>query len=414
MSINVAIPRVYPQLAFVALILAGAPAVAAEDEPAPSVEEEFPILMRTKGVAPVHRTAHRRTQVVAKVYPGAVLQVARRWGGGGCPSGWYEREGGGFVCSKYLGRTDETEPRPALNDQPQILDGAYGVLVTRSGPRLYRNLRDIPRRRVFITLWQGAILKVRNTLTRYGVELYETRQGWFAESRRTERLPEPIVSLGVEVSAERPAPGAIVVSDEAVVMDQPGFDGVEVERLERWATVPATGEGPLIAEQGWVALGQGRYVNEDDLAQVRPAPRPRHLDPDERWIAVDLEEQLLHAYQGERLVRVVPCSTGKGGNTRRGTYRIQWKRRMQTMRLKLGHVRVEDVQYVMYYDRKRSIAIHTAYWHRRFGRPASHGCVNVPRDDARWLFDWSSPHSLPEDSERFPTRKEPGSQVIVF
>jgi hypothetical protein len=410
----VSVPRSLPAFSLVVLALVAFPAAAIEDEEPEQPADEFRVLMRTKGVTPVHRGAHRHTQVVAKVYPGAVLRLARRWGGGGCTKGWLEREGGGFVCAKHLGQTDEVAPRPAPNDLPDLLDGAYGVMVVRAGPRLYRNLHDIPRRRPFITLWEGAILKVTQTLTRYGVDLYETRQGWYAESRRTERLEDPILALGVEVSEERPAPGGIVISDGAPVMGRPGLGDEPLERLDRWSTVPAAADGPLPVEQGWVVLGPGRYVREDDLAQLRPAPPPRRLEPDEPWIAIDIEEQLLHAYEGERLVRVVPCSTGKGGNTKRGVYRIQWKRRMQTMRLKLGHVRVEDVQYVMYYDRKRSIAIHTAYWHRRFGRPASHGCVNLPRDDARWLFDWSEPHSLPEDSERFPTRKNPGTQVIVF
>jgi len=414
MSIRSSAPGVHPLVLVLAFSLVSPPVLGVEDAPSEPADDPFPVLMRTKGVAPVHRGSHRRTQVVAKVYPRAVLKLARRWGGGGCPRGWMEREGGGFVCSKYLGRTDETSPRPSPNDRPDVLDGAYGVLVVRSGPRLYRKLQDIPRRRPFITLWEGAILKVRDTFRRYGVDLYETRQGWFAESRRTERLADPIESLGVEVSADAPAPGGIVIEDDTWVMGRPALDGDPVDRLRRWSSVPAPSGGPLPVEQGWVRIGEGRYVSEDDLAQLRPAPRPKRLAADERWIAVDIQEQLLHAYVGEQLVRVVPCSTGKGGNTRRGIYRIQWKRRMQTMRLKLGHVRVEDVQYVMYYDRKRSIAIHTAYWHHRFGRPASHGCVNLPRDDARWLFEWAGPHSRPEDSERFPTRKDPGSQVIVF
>jgi hypothetical protein len=395
-------------------LTAALPAVAAEEETAVEESDPYPLLMRTKDITSVHTRAHRYAAVAAKVYPRAVLKLARRWGGGGCPAGWLEREGGGFVCAKHLGKTQEFEPRPAVNDQPDVLDGTFGVKVVRSGPRLYRSLRDIDRHSPFITLWEGTILKVRRTFTRYGTEYHETRRGWYAEARRSERLEEPIESLGVEVGPEQPAPGGIVVAESAPVWPEPGMIGDPVDRLERWAAVPTADGEPFRAEQGWVAIGEGRYLSEDDIGLVRAAPPPRRLEPDERWIAVDLREQLLHAYEGERLVRVVPCSTGRGGNTRRGTYRIQWKRRMQTMRLKLGHLRVEDVQYVMYYDRKRSIAIHSAYWHHRFGRPASHGCVNLPRDDARWLFDWSLPHSLPEDSERFPTKRDPGSRVVVF
>jgi lipoprotein-anchoring transpeptidase ErfK/SrfK len=42
----------------------------------------------------------------------------------------------------------------------------------------------------------------------------------------------------------------------------------------------------------------------------------------------------------------------------------------------------------MYYE--GNYGIHGAFWHRRFGTPVSHGCVNVAVNHARWLFDWAS------------------------
>jgi len=37
------------------------------------------------------------------------------------------------------------------------------------------------------------------------------------------------------------------------------------------------------------------------------------------------------------------------------------------------------------------VAIHGTYWHTDFGRPRSHGCVNVPTEDAQWIYRWSFP-----------------------
>jgi hypothetical protein len=37
------------------------------------------------------------------------------------------------------------------------------------------------------------------------------------------------------------------------------------------------------------------------------------------------------------------------------------------------------------------MALHGTFWHDRFGRRASHGCVNLSMADARWLFDWAPP-----------------------
>jgi lipoprotein-anchoring transpeptidase ErfK/SrfK len=33
--------------------------------------------------------------------------------------------------------------------------------------------------------------------------------------------------------------------------------------------------------------------------------------------------------------------------------------------------------------------IHGAYWHNSFGTPYSHGCVNLPSDQAKKLYDWA-------------------------
>ncbi|HLC87591.1 MAG TPA: L,D-transpeptidase, partial [Patescibacteria group bacterium] len=53
-----------------------------------------------------------------------------------------------------------------------------------------------------------------------------------------------------------------------------------------------------------------------------------------------------------------------------------------------GKYHIKDVPNSMYFY--QGYAIHGAYWHNNFGRVASHGCVNVPLDAAKWLFDWAS------------------------
>ncbi len=234
------------------------------------------------------------------------------------------------------------------------------------------------------------------------------------EAEHLEMLPPPIVSLGVSVDEGEPVPDAIVIAPSAHVYSEPGDDAALTGELERWSVIKRDGDEPLSVRKGWIKLEENRYVRDDDVARFRRAPRLRRMKKGEKWLAVDVSEQLLHAYEGKRLVRVVPCSTGVKNNTVPGRYRIQWKRRMQTMRMRRGRLRVEDVQWVMYYHRQEGIAIHTAYWHQDFGKPVSHGCVNLPSEDARWVFEWTAPHALPEDSERFSTPREPGSRVIVF
>ncbi len=392
----------------VALLLSISFPGIADDTPSRSL----PTLMRTKTVTPVHALPRSASRIIARVQRDAVLRVTWERRGRGCRGGWMKREGGGFVCSDRLAPTDETVPRPSPLDLPGLLEGIDGYRVLRGGSPLFQKLKHIDRRRPFILLFKGAVLAVRRTVDRYGTSYLETREGWFARAERTEKLEPALGSLAIDVGDG--GPWGVVVGRQAGVRAAPEKNAEVTRPLPRWSVFPAEDIGAEGGADGWFPLRAGGFVSDDDVARVRPAPVPPDLGPDECWIAVDVKEQLFHAYEGGRLVRVVPCSTGAAGNTRAGSYRVEWKRRLQTMLLRRGHLRVEDVQWVMYYDRRRSIAIHAAYWHQDFGRPVSHGCVNLPPPDARWAYKWAQPFSRPEDSENLAIPDEPGTRVIVF
>jgi lipoprotein-anchoring transpeptidase ErfK/SrfK len=107
----------------------------------------------------------------------------------------------------------------------------------------------------------------------------------------------------------------------------------------------------------------------------------------ERWIQIDLKKQRLIAWEGANPVYAIVISTGKGSTpTRPGIFNIQTK--LAKSRMKGADYDVPNVPYVMFYQ--GNYAIHGAFWHRRFGTPVSHGCVNVAVNHARWLFDWAS------------------------
>ncbi|HUT78976.1 MAG TPA: L,D-transpeptidase [Polyangia bacterium] len=394
-------------LSLTALLSVPPPAVANDLPPG-----RQPTLMRTRAVTPVHTLARSASRTTARVNADAVLRVTLEGRGKGCRGPWMKREGGGFVCSDRLVTTDEAVPRPAPVDLPDLLEGIVGYRVLRGGSLLYEKLEHIDRRKPHILLTKGAVLAVRRTIDRYGATYHETREGWYARAERTEQLAPALGSLAV-VAGDRD-PWGVVVGERAAVRDVPAEDAVIGRPLARWSALPTEAIGAEAAADGWFGLRAGGFIRDADIARVRPAPAPAGLGPDERWIAVDLAEQLFHTYEGTRLLRVIPCSTGASGNTRPGGYRVQWKRRVQTMRPRAGHQRVEDVQWVLYYDRRRSIAIHAAYWHHDFGRPVSHGCVNLPPPDARWVYEWASPRSLPEDSQNLAGRSDPGTRVIVF
>ena len=68
-----------------------------------------------------------------------------------------------------------------------------------------------------------------------------------------------------------------------------------------------------------------------------------------------------------------------------GRFAIRYKLPRQHMRGP-GYS-LPNVPWVMYFY--RNYAIHGTYWHNAFGRPMSHGCVNMRVRDARWLYYWA-------------------------
>ncbi|MDZ7961310.1 MAG: L,D-transpeptidase [Aulosira sp. DedQUE10] len=108
---------------------------------------------------------------------------------------------------------------------------------------------------------------------------------------------------------------------------------------------------------------------------------------DQRWIQINLSKQRLIAWEGKTPVYATMISTGKKSTpTRIGTFKIQSKHKSTRMRGR--DYDVPDVPYTMYYQ--GGYGIHGAYWHKKFGTPVSHGCINVAPNHAKWLFNWAS------------------------
>ncbi|MBN1180188.1 MAG: L,D-transpeptidase [Anaerolineae bacterium] len=120
-------------------------------------------------------------------------------------------------------------------------------------------------------------------------------------------------------------------------------------------------------------------------------PIPVHPVSGVRWIDIDLTNQRLYAYEGERLVRTTLVSTGlRYTPTPTGQFSIYVKYRYDTMSGP-GYY-LPDVPYTMYFY--GGYGIHGTYWHNNFGAPMSHGCVNLPTPEAEWLFDWAAVGTL--------------------
>lgn len=117
---------------------------------------------------------------------------------------------------------------------------------------------------------------------------------------------------------------------------------------------------------------------------------------DKKLITVDIAKQMVYAWEGGKIVHQSPVSTGmKLTPTVRGSFKIRTKVPIQDMKgpspykklYPTGKYYIKDVKHVMYFY--QAYAFHAAHWHNNFGRPASHGCVNLPPASAEWLFNWA-------------------------
>ncbi|MTJ07423.1 MULTISPECIES: L,D-transpeptidase [unclassified Anabaena] len=105
-----------------------------------------------------------------------------------------------------------------------------------------------------------------------------------------------------------------------------------------------------------------------------------------RWIQINLSKQNLTAWEGGKPVYAITISSGKKSTpTRIGTFKIQTK--LKKTRMRGRGYDVPNVPHTMYYQ--GGYAIHGAYWHKRFGTPVSHGCVNLAPNHAKWIFEWA-------------------------
>ena len=104
---------------------------------------------------------------------------------------------------------------------------------------------------------------------------------------------------------------------------------------------------------------------------------------DDRWIDVDLSDQMVYAYEGELIVNSFLASTGTWQHpTVTGQFHIYVKYLYTDMEGP-GYY-LPDVPYTMYfYD---GYGLHGTYWHSNFGTPMSHGCINLATPDAEWLY----------------------------
>ncbi len=294
-------------------------------------------------------------------------QVIESPQGADCPR-WIEIEPRGWVC--------EDEVRPSLHeasreDLPVMKPGQ--IVPTRFDPLeqlaperlLTTTLVDAEHRRVCGQTpgWRADKTRERGDVTDFA--------GFRLDCPEAPRLPFAWAQTRLDLKRG------------VKVFAAPRKDATIVREL-----APRTVLNHLGAEKnGFQEIGPGEWVHHEDLRVARIHGEPPRMLPYERWIDVDLDEQVLVAYEGSKPVYATLVATGTVDfQTPARIYRIEFKRSVALME---GSDYRAQVPWTMYLD--NYYALHTAYWHDRFGNRTSHGCINLPPIDARVLYHWTAP-----------------------
>jgi len=156
-----------------------------------------------------------------------------------------------------------------------------------------------------------------------------------------------------------------------------------------------------------------RLVPPEERAVLSP-----HVPPRQKRIEVLLAQQLVIAYEYERPVFVARAATGaifSNGNFttpigRHYTYHKRPSRHMAAGEIGSNGYDLPGVPWVSYIT-ESGVAFHGTYWHNDYGRPRSHGCINLTPKASKWIFRWTLP-AVPPEEQRVVA--ESGTRVDVL
>jgi hypothetical protein len=196
---------------------------------------------------------------------------------------------------------------------------------------------------------------------------------------------------GEQLTAATHLPFGWVNPAKAPIYDAP--DGTKIDQVEQRTRLEVL-EEQEVKKSRWLRVGDGRWIKEKHLNEVRKITRPEGTGQHAQWFDVDLGEQVVVAYENDQPVYATLTASGHEPNhTPRGNYPIWGKVTSITMKSQEYDDKpyyVNRVPWVMFFQAHN--ALHGAYWHDRFGNTKSHGCVNLAPKDARYLFDWLQPN----------------------
>jgi len=357
--------------------------------------------------------------------------------GRGCSARvWYALEPFGYLCGREARPTDGP---PTTESVLKVKEGErlpfhYVMVLVKEGDKvpMWGSVEDLkqgaePERQ----LEKGDTVAVERPFKWDGLAYWISVEGKVMPQKGSAQMGGGSEWHGLALDDSTPLPLGWITPDRANVYPAPperpqkGATEVQLERRTRVAIV----EERLLGKKRWLRVTVAAppparpvgaimmekapdrpapeaapapppagdlWVSADAVNEVRKIDKPKTVDPEvQKWIDVDLGEQVLIAYEGDRPVFATLVSSGRAIPTPMGTYPVWAKVSAITMKNQPYEDKeyfVNKVPWSTFFQWHNEI--HGAYWHDRFGVTKSHGCVNVAPLDARRIFEWVTP-SLP-------------------
>ncbi len=380
----------------------------------------------------------------------------------------------GWICSKQVRSTDEPLTTGSVLHVPEgeRLPFHYFMVSSKEPMSLWTSVEDVkngaePER----MLERGDSIAVQKVWKYDGENYYVSAEGKVLPIKGTYAMGPASEWVGTEIDPQMHVPFGWIMPEKAKLFDSPGVphkgtdllrQRTRVDILEEAEAgkkrylhirlagavpvpVPAVGKAPTPsaapnpppaktpAPPAVPALASpvapppspapvpaaseeaSFWMLASEVNEVRRKPIVEGANPVGQWIDIDLGEQVLVAYEGDRPVYATLVSSGRSIPTPMGNYPLWAKASSITMKSQPYDDKayfVNKVPWVLFFQAHN--AIHGAYWHDRFGVSKSHGCANVSPLDARHLFEWMKPALPPGWSSIRPVDLHESVTVHVY
>jgi hypothetical protein len=422
---------------------------ATDDTAAPALshtsaqENGEPVIVALASETWIHGEPSYKSPRLGYLKVGTVVRRGEAAGTEGCPGGWHRVEPRGYVCAGESASFDADHPLVDLARRDSLLyvssryppSPLYGRLPSpaeqrQHEPDLEKVIADhekTARKPKYVAppppdavpelLAKGEPLprlagdargrglkigraRVRSSFALSSTFDHEGRR--FGLTTDMALIPldrtriRPVSQLQGAVLEGRSLPVAIVVREGAQTYRREGDRFRREADLARHAVVHL---GSAKKTKGYLESADGSFIRARDAVVIQGFRRaPQWALEGKKWIDVSILDQTLVAYEGTTPVFATLVSTGADGiaparsslATKQGTFLVHTKHVTATMSdPEEGGYELAEVPHVQYFH--EGYALHGAYWHDDFGKPRSHGCVNLAPADAAWLFAWTDP-----------------------